>query len=79
MNQNYLIGDYTNTYKNFQIEVPERYNWAYEVFDKWAQDPLKLAMLWVDKDGKSAVLVFSCSGVITMAKSDTEFDTKTCN
>ena len=58
MNQNYLIGDYKNTYKNFQIEVPERYNWAYEVFDKWAQDPLKLAMLWVDKDGKSKNITF---------------------
>ena len=58
MNQNYLIGDYKNTYKNFQLQVPERYNWAYEVFDKWAQDPSKLAMLWVDKDGNSRNITF---------------------
>ena len=52
MSQSYLIGDYHETYRTFKLEAPERYNWAYEVFDKWAEDPDKLAMLWVSPDGK---------------------------
>ena len=52
MSHSYLIGDYHETYRTFKLEAPERYNWAYEVFDKWAEDPDKLAMLWVSPDGK---------------------------
>ncbi|MBN17902.1 MAG: acyl-CoA synthetase [Chloroflexi bacterium] len=58
MYQKYLIGDYENTYKNFQLEAPKRFNWAYEVFDEWAKDPSKLAMLWVNREGKSRNITF---------------------
>ncbi len=30
---------------------PEYYNFAGDVFDKWAKDKEKLAMLWVDDHG----------------------------
>ena len=51
MNQQYLIGDYRETYRTFELPRPNRYNWTYEVFDKWAGDPNKRAMLWVSSDG----------------------------
>ena len=51
MNQQYLIGDYRETYRTFTLPNPERYNWTYEVFDRWASDPEKRAMLWVSSEG----------------------------
>ena len=43
--------DYDREYGAFQWEVPEYYNFAGAVIDKWAEDPEKLAMLWVDDEG----------------------------
>ncbi len=43
--------DYGKEYGAFQWKVPEYYNFAGAVIDKWAEDPEKLAMLWVDDDG----------------------------
>ncbi|NLL18488.1 MAG: AMP-binding protein [Clostridia bacterium] len=40
--------DYNSTYQNFKWEVPEKFNWTRDVFDVWAEDPEKLAMIWVD-------------------------------
>ena len=38
---------------NFQIIVPDNFNFAYDVMDEWAaQDPEKLAMLWTNDQGK---------------------------
>ncbi|HSL61162.1 MAG TPA: AMP-binding protein, partial [Desulfotignum sp.] len=43
--------DYDKEYKEFKWQVPEYYNFAGDVFDKWAEDKNKLAMLWVDDHG----------------------------
>ncbi|MCP4747383.1 MAG: AMP-binding protein [Desulfobacteraceae bacterium] len=43
--------DYQKEYTQFQWHVPEHFNFAGDVIDKWAQDPGKLAMLWVDDNG----------------------------
>jgi acyl-coenzyme A synthetase/AMP-(fatty) acid ligase len=43
--------DYEKTYQEFKYEVPEYFNFAGDVIDKWAEDPDKLAMLWVDDAG----------------------------
>jgi len=43
--------DYDKEYKEFKWQVPEYYNFAGDVFDKWAEDREKLAMLWVDDHG----------------------------
>ena len=58
MNQGYQIGDYRETYKTFRLEVPARYNWAYDVFDHWGRDPSKVAMVWVGPDGRSREVTF---------------------
>jgi non-ribosomal peptide synthetase component E (peptide arylation enzyme) len=49
----YQIGDYHETYRTFRLDAPERFNWAYEVFDRWAEDSSKLAMLWVSHEGSA--------------------------
>ena len=54
MTRAYQIGDYARTYKTFRQHVPERYNWAYEVFDEWGRDPDKVAMVWMAPDGQTS-------------------------
>ena len=46
--------NYEETYKSFRLDVPEFYNFAFDVVDKWAEDRTKLALLTVDSDGITA-------------------------
>jgi len=50
--------DYEREYKEFKWEVPEYFNFAGEVIDKWAADPDKLAMLWIDDTGREEKRTF---------------------
>jgi acyl-coenzyme A synthetase/AMP-(fatty) acid ligase len=51
--------DYDKTYAEFEWEVPEYFNFAGDVIDKWAKkDPNKLAMHWVNDDGLEAKRTF---------------------
>jgi acyl-coenzyme A synthetase/AMP-(fatty) acid ligase len=50
--------DYDKTYAEFKWEVPEYFNFAGDVIDKWAQDSKKLAMHWVNDDGLEARRTF---------------------
>jgi acyl-coenzyme A synthetase/AMP-(fatty) acid ligase len=45
--------DYAASCRAFSLTVPARYNWAFDVFDGWARDPTKLALLWVSSDGQA--------------------------
>ena len=54
----YQIGDYRQTYASFRLTRPERYNWAFDVFDRWAGDPGKLAMRWVSDAGNVRKVTF---------------------
>lgn len=51
--------DYAATCRAFQLEVPASFNWAFDVFDRWARDPDKLAMLWVSPDGQPRRFTFA--------------------
>src|SRR5579875_415239 len=44
--------DYEAERRNFSLEVPEYFNFAIDVIDKWASDPDKLAMLWIGQKGE---------------------------
>lgn len=52
------IGSYENTYREFTWNVPEYFNFAFDVIDNWAKDPNKLAMLWVDEDGQKKTFTY---------------------
>lgn len=46
-------------YKNYSVNCPEDFNFAYDVLDKLAEEkPEKLAMLWVGKDGDEKRISF---------------------
>ncbi len=46
------IGDYDTTYRNFRLEVPEYFNFGFDVIDAWAKkDRNKLAMIWTNQAG----------------------------
>ena len=46
--------DYESTYRDFKLDVPERYNFGFDVVDRWAEDRTKLALISVDRDGEDA-------------------------
>jgi acetyl-CoA synthetase len=48
------VKDYETLYKEFKWEVPEYYNFAFEVVDKWAEDRTKLALVSIHADGEKA-------------------------
>jgi len=47
--------DYEAERRNFHLDVPEYFNFASDVIGKWANDPHKLAMLWVGQRGETEV------------------------
>jgi acyl-coenzyme A synthetase/AMP-(fatty) acid ligase len=50
--------DYEQTCRDFRWEVPEHYNFAFDVVDRWGEDAGKLAMLWVNERGDEKRLTF---------------------
>jgi acyl-coenzyme A synthetase/AMP-(fatty) acid ligase len=50
--------DYEQTCREFRWEVPEHYNFAFDVVDRWGEDAQKLAMLWVNEQGDEQRLSF---------------------
>ena len=51
--------DYDEAYRSFSIDVPEYYNFSFDVIDAWAKrDRNKLAMIWVDQKGKELKYTF---------------------
>ncbi|MGE5581323.1 MAG: AMP-binding protein [Bacillota bacterium] len=50
---------YEDFQKNFQIKVPENFNFAYDVVDEWAaKEPEKKALVWCDEKGAEASFTF---------------------
>jgi len=60
--------DYEQTRRDFRWEVPERYNFAFDVIDRWAEDPHKLAMLWVNERGDEPMMFYFTSGTVGYPK-----------
>ncbi|MCX6688679.1 MAG: AMP-binding protein [Methanoregula sp.] len=51
--------DYETMYKKFRIEVPEYFNFGFDVIDAWAhKDRNKLAMIWVNQNGVEKKFTF---------------------
>ena len=43
--------NYEETFRDFRLEVPERFNFGLDVVDRWAEDRTKLALISVSSDG----------------------------
>jgi acetyl-CoA synthetase len=53
------ITDYDELYRNFSIDVPEYFNFGFDVIDAWAEkDRNRLAMVWVDQQGNEKKFTF---------------------
>ena len=51
--------DYEEEYATFRIEVPEFYNFGFDVIDRWADtDRNKLAMIWTNQQGEEKKFTF---------------------
>lgn len=59
MSQAHNMGDYDKEYAEFKWDIPEKFNFARDVIDKWAEDPQKLAMKWVNDDGLEKDVTFA--------------------
>jgi len=51
--------DYEAECRNFQLDVPEYFNFAADVIDKQAQNPNKEAMLWIGPNGEERHITFA--------------------
>jgi acetyl-CoA synthetase/medium-chain acyl-CoA synthetase len=50
--------NYQQARHEFNWEVPEEYNFAINTMGKWAEEPDKLAMLWIGPDGREERYTF---------------------
>lgn len=51
---------YEDFYQNFEIKIPENFNFAYDVVDEYAKnDPDKIALVWCDENGAEATFTFA--------------------
>ena len=51
--------DYDETYRDFHIDVPEYFNFGFDVIDAWAKkDRNKLAMIWTNQKGVEKKFTF---------------------
>ncbi len=57
--QRHNIQNYEETYRNFKIEVPEYFNFGFDVVDAWARkDRNKIAMVWTNQQGDEKFFTF---------------------
>lgn len=45
------MNDYDLVAETFRFNVPEYFNYGFDVIDRWAEDRSKLAMVWADSSG----------------------------
>jgi len=56
---NNAASDYDTARATFQWDCPERFNFARDVIDRWAEQPDRPAMLWVDDNGNEERRTFA--------------------
>lgn len=50
---------YEDFFENFQIDIPENFNFAFDVVDEWARiEPDKRALEWINDEGEHRVFTF---------------------
>ncbi len=53
------FNDFEDFKKNYKLEIPEHFNFAYDVVDSWAEkEPNKRALLWTNDKGESRTYTF---------------------
>lgn len=44
--------DYEKVLREFRFRVPEYFNYAFDVVDRWSSDRTKIALVWADRTGR---------------------------
>ncbi len=44
--------NYQTTWDNFKWKLPQYFNYGGDVVDKWAADPNRMALIWVNEAGE---------------------------
>ena len=53
------FNSYEDFYSNFKVNVPQNFNFVYDIVDKIADEtPQKTAMVWIGDDGTKKVFSF---------------------
>jgi len=64
--QDKKFADYEDYYKNFQVVVPENFNFAYDVVDRIASiEPDRIALVWADCEGNNRTFSFKELSVLS--------------
>ncbi|KUK10038.1 MAG: AMP-dependent synthetase and ligase [Clostridia bacterium 41_269] len=54
------FSSYEDFYKNYRVNVPKNFNYAFDVVDEWAErEPMRKAIVWCDETGQSRTFSFS--------------------
>ena len=54
------FSSYEDFHDNFQINVPDQFNFAYDIVDEYARlEPEKKALVWCDEKGNKATFTFA--------------------
>ena len=57
--EHHNMSDYNDVFGSFKIDVPEYFNFGFDIIDAWAnKDRNKLAMIWVDQQGNEKRYTF---------------------
>ena len=48
------MSDYDEARRDFKLDVPEYFNFGFDVVDRWAEDRTKLALISVDSAGEQS-------------------------
>ena len=59
MQQTPHMTDYEAERRSFHLDVPAQFNFTIDIMGKWAQNPAKLAMLWVGQYGEERHITFT--------------------
>src|SRR5437764_3344289 len=54
-----MPSDYDKLYSQFRWEVPEHFNFATDVVDRYASDPIRLALYWLNESGREERYTFA--------------------
>lgn len=54
------FSSYEDMVKNFKLDIPEHFNFAYDIVDAWAEkDPDRLALYWTNPEGYEKKITFA--------------------
>ena len=65
---------YEDFKQNYRVNVPETFNFGFDIVDEWAkQEPEKKALVWCDDDGNERTFTFLQKSLVCRTRPQTIF------